>query len=58
MRTADAVSSLPPWVVGVSLLALFVIYVLLTVFFLIYAARMLRKGPDLSLVPPGLKEGS
>ena len=58
LRTADAVSSLPPWVVGVSLLALFVIYVLLTVFFLIYAARMLRKGPDFSLVPPGLKEGS
>jgi len=56
LRTADAVSSLPPWVVGMSLLALFAIYALLTVFFLIYAARMLSKGPDLSLVPPG--EGS
>ena len=56
LRTADAVSSLPPWVVSVSLLALFAIYALLTVFFLIYAGRMLSKGPDLSLAPPG--EGS
>ncbi len=53
LRTADAASPLPPWVVSVSLLALFVIYALLAVFFLVYAGRMLRKGPDLSLVPPG-----
>jgi cytochrome d ubiquinol oxidase subunit I len=58
LRTADAVSTLPSWVVSVSLLALFAVYALLTVFFLIYAARMLKKGPDFSLVPPGLKEGS
>jgi len=49
LRTKDAASSLPPWVVGASLLALFAIYALLTVFFLLYAGRMLKKGPDLSL---------
>ena len=53
LRTADAVSSLPSWVVSVSLLALFAIYALLTVFFLLYAGRLLKKGPDLSLAPPG-----
>jgi hypothetical protein len=53
LRTADAVSSLPPWVVSASVLALFLIYTLLSVFFLIYAGGILKKGPDLSLVPPG-----
>jgi cytochrome d ubiquinol oxidase subunit I len=57
LRTKDAVSSLPPWVVAVSLLALFVIYALLTVFFLLYAGRLLKKGPDLSLVPPAARKG-
>ncbi|HTP57767.1 MAG TPA: cytochrome ubiquinol oxidase subunit I, partial [Spirochaetia bacterium] len=47
LKTQDAASSLPPWVVGASLLALFVIYAVLTVFFLLYAGRMLKKGPDL-----------
>jgi hypothetical protein len=27
------------------------------VFFLLYAGRMLRKGPDLSLVPPAAGKG-
>ena len=53
LRTADAASALPPWAVTASLLVLLAVYILLTVFFLIYAGRMLRKGPDLSLVPPG-----
>jgi cytochrome bd-type quinol oxidase subunit 1 len=39
-------------VVSVSLLGLLVVYALLTVFFLIYVARFLRKGPDLTLEPP------
>jgi len=57
LRTRDAASSLPPWVVGASLLALFVIYAVLTVFFLLYAGRMLKKGPELSLVPPAAGRG-
>ena len=52
LRTADAVSSLPPWVVGFSLLGLLAVFALLTVVFLIYAGRLLRKGPDLTLEPP------
>ncbi len=52
LKTADAVSGVSGWVVSFSLIALFVVYALLTVFFLIYAGRILRKGPDLSLEPP------
>jgi cytochrome d ubiquinol oxidase subunit I len=52
LRTADAASSLPPWAVAVSFFGLLAVYVLLSVFFLIYVGRMLRKGPDLSLEPP------
>ncbi|HVP18637.1 MAG TPA: cytochrome ubiquinol oxidase subunit I [Spirochaetia bacterium] len=52
LRTSDAASTLPPWAVSASLLALVLIYALLTVFFLIYAGRMLRKGPNLTLAPP------
>ncbi len=52
LRTSDAASALPPWAVSASLLGLFAIYTLLTVFFLVYAARMLKKGPDPALAPP------
>jgi cytochrome d ubiquinol oxidase subunit I len=52
LRTTDAASNLPPWVVALSLFGLFAVYVLLAVFFILYAGRMLRKGPDLSLEPP------
>jgi cytochrome d ubiquinol oxidase subunit I len=52
LRTEDAASSLPPWAVIVSFFGLLAVYALLSVFFLIYARRMLRRGPDLSLQPP------
>jgi cytochrome bd ubiquinol oxidase subunit I len=52
LRTSDAASGLPPWVVTASLAGLFVVYALLAVCFLVFAGRMLRKGPDLTLQPP------
>ena len=55
LRTSDAASSLPAWAVRASLAVLVIIYAVLTVFFLMYAARMLRKGPDLTLSPPERK---
>jgi len=52
LRTCDAASTLPPSVVAVSLITFVVIYFNLFVFFLIFAARILRKGPDLTMKPP------
>jgi len=52
LRTRDAASSLPVSVVTVSLIAFVVIYSTLFILFLIFAARIIRKGPDLTLMPP------
>lgn len=52
LRTRDAASTLPASVVTVSLVSFVVIYSLLFVLFLIFAARIIRKGPDLTLMPP------
>jgi cytochrome d ubiquinol oxidase subunit I len=52
LRTRDAVSMLPSSVVAVSLLTFVVIYSILFILFLIFAARIIRKGPDLTLMPP------
>ncbi|MGR8980917.1 MAG: cytochrome ubiquinol oxidase subunit I [Gammaproteobacteria bacterium] len=52
LRTEEAASTLPASVVATSLSAFMVIYTLLFVLFLIFAARILRKGPDLTLMPP------
>ncbi|MDD5630474.1 MAG: cytochrome ubiquinol oxidase subunit I [Methylococcales bacterium] len=52
LRTRDAASTLPASVVAVSLVSFVVIYVSLFMLFLIFAARILRKGPDLALMPP------
>ncbi|MFZ2169925.1 MAG: cytochrome ubiquinol oxidase subunit I, partial [Methylococcaceae bacterium] len=52
LRTRDAASTLPVSVVAVSLLAFVVIYSILFILFLIFAARIIRKGPDLTLIPP------
>ena len=57
LRTGDAASRLPPWAVIASFSGLLAVYALLTVFFLIYVGRMLRKGPDLSLEPPKIAAG-
>jgi len=52
LRTRDAASTLPASVVAVSLLTFVVIYSSLFMLFLIFAARILRKCPDLTLMPP------
>lgn len=52
LRTRDAASTLPVSVVAVSLVSFLVIYSILFVLFLVFAARIIRKGPDLTLVPP------
>ncbi len=52
LRTRDAASTLPVSVVAVSLLAFIVIYSVLFILFLIFAARIIQKGPDLTLMPP------
>lgn len=52
LRTRDAVSTLPASVVAVSLVTFVIIYSLLFVLFLIFAARIIRTGPDLTLMPP------
>ncbi len=52
LRTRDAASTLPVSVVAVSLIAFVVIYSILFILFLIFAARIIRKGPDLTLMPP------
>ena len=52
LRTRDAASTLPVSVVAVSLVTFIVIYSSLFILFLFFAARILRKGPDLTLMPP------
>ena len=52
LRTRDAASTLPASVVAVSLVTFVVIYSSLFILFLIFAARIIRKGPDLTLMPP------
>ncbi len=52
LRTRDAASTLPASVVAVSLVSFVVIYSSLFILFLIFAARIISKGPDLSLAPP------
>ncbi len=58
LRTEDAASSLPSWAVIVSFFGLLAVYALLSVFFLIYVRRLLRKGPDLSLLPSSFPKGA
>lgn len=52
LRTRDAASALPASVVATSLFAFVMVYSILFVLFLIFAARIIRNGPDLSLAPP------
>jgi len=51
LRTRDAAANLPASVVATSLMAFMVVYSLLSVLFLIFAGRIIRKGPDLNLIP-------
>jgi cytochrome d ubiquinol oxidase subunit I len=52
LRTRDAASTLPTSVVAVSLVTFVIIYSILFILFLIFAARIIRKGPDMTLMPP------
>jgi cytochrome d ubiquinol oxidase subunit I len=52
LRTRDAASTLPVSVVAVSLVTFVAIYSSLFILFLIFAVRIIRKGPDLTLIPP------
>ena len=52
MRTGDGASNLPAGTVATSLIAYSAIYLLLLVVFLVFARRILHKGPDLEEAPP------
>jgi cytochrome d ubiquinol oxidase subunit I len=54
LRTGEAASALPAETVGASLLAYVVIYGTLLTVFLVYARRLVRRGPDLSAPVPAL----
>ncbi|MDD1610249.1 MAG: cytochrome ubiquinol oxidase subunit I [Methylococcaceae bacterium] len=51
LRTRDAASHLPVSVVATSLIGFIVVYSILFMLFLIFAARIIQKGPDLTLMP-------
>jgi cytochrome bd ubiquinol oxidase subunit I len=51
LRTHDATSILPVSVVATSLIAFVVVYSVLFILFLIFAVRIIQKGPDLTLIP-------
>ncbi|MDD1620082.1 MAG: cytochrome ubiquinol oxidase subunit I, partial [Methylococcaceae bacterium] len=52
LRTRDAASALPVSVVATSLVTFVAVYGVLFVMFLVFATRIIRNGPDLSLTPP------
>jgi cytochrome bd ubiquinol oxidase subunit I len=52
LRTRDAAAALPAGAVGTSLLAYAGIYTLLLAAFIVFARRLLLKGPDLEAMPP------
>lgn len=56
LRTSDAVSALSPASVGFTTVVYFLIDSLLLVTFVVFAWRMIRKGPDLTLPAPSLRE--
>jgi cytochrome d ubiquinol oxidase subunit I len=52
MRTDAAASALPAGTVAATLLTYFAIYILLLAVFLVFAARLVRRGPDLDMPLP------
>lgn len=52
MRTEDAASALPPGAVATSLALYAIIYALLFVVFIIFAARLIQRGPNLDIPLP------
>jgi cytochrome d ubiquinol oxidase subunit I len=57
LRTEDGVSRLPTATVAGSLLGFVAIYSLLLVLFLVFAKRLLDKGPDFSSYPGKKADG-
>ena len=58
LRTGDAASALPAGSVAASLLAYLVIYGTLLTVFLVFARRLVRRGPDLQAPVPALHPSS
>jgi cytochrome d ubiquinol oxidase subunit I len=52
LRTKDAVSSVAPTSVTLSMMMFFAFYVVLLLTFFVLARNWLRTGPDLTLIPP------
>ena len=52
LRTSEAASQLPAQEVLISLGSFTVLYATLLLFALIFGARIIRQGPELSLEPP------
>lgn len=52
LRTRDYASALPPAAVSVSLVAYALVYLSLTAAFIVFARRLLYRGPDMTLQPP------
>ena len=58
LRTEDMASKLPAESVALTLLVVGVVYSALLAFFLIFAWRIIRRGPDLTLPAPGPRSGT
>lgn len=58
MRTGAGASALPPASVATTTVLFVVIYVLLMAAFLYFAARIIRRGPDLDMPAPARRGGS
>lgn len=56
IRTADAVSNLPPGNVLTTLIGFAVVYTVLFIAALYFGSRIIRKGPNLNLPVPGIEE--
>ena len=56
MRTSEAASPLPAAAVLTSLLIYLVVYTLLSLAFMVFAARIIAKGPDFASPVPGATE--
>lgn len=56
IRTTDAVSNLPPGNVLTTLIAFAVVYTALFIAALYFGSRIIRKGPNLNLLVPGVEE--
>jgi len=54
LRTGEAASALPAGAVGASLLGYLIIYVTLLTVFVVFARRLVRRGPDLTAPVPAL----